>query len=51
MQFNPEETFWDNLLSYVDSGCVIPVLAQGAITYGASDKPFTLGLPDGLPKG
>ena len=40
MQFNPDETFWDDLLTYVDSGCVIPVLGQGAITYGDSDQPF-----------
>jgi hypothetical protein len=52
MQFNPDETFWDDLLTYVDSGCVIPVLGQGAITYGRQrpTNPSTLGLPDALPK-
>jgi len=40
MHSPPIENFWDDLLTYVEAGCVIPVLGQGAITCGDSDQPF-----------
>jgi len=34
------EDFWEDLLTYIDNGSVIPVLGQGTITFGESDQPF-----------
>ena len=40
MQMSPDETFWEDLLTYIDDGAVIPVLGQGAVTFGDNDQPF-----------
>jgi hypothetical protein len=40
MQMSPDETFWEDLLTFIDDGSVIPVLGQGAVTFSDNDRPF-----------
>jgi len=35
-----DETFWTDLLSYIEDGKVIPVIGKGALTVGDDDQPF-----------